>query len=50
MPRPMTAGTTLARHDDALRIRLAQHRERVGALQLGNGLAYRLEQIGDEAR
>ena len=37
--------TALTRHDDALGIRFADHRERVSALQFGHGLAYRREQI-----
>ena len=38
-------GTALARHHDALGIRLAHHRQRIGAVQFGDRLAHRREQI-----
>ncbi len=38
-------GTPLARHHDAFRIRLADHRQGIGALQFGHGLANRRIQI-----
>ena len=37
----------LARDDQAVRIVLAHHRERVGALELGHRRAHRLEQVAD---
>ena len=40
----------LARQHDALRDRLGHDRERVGALELGDGAAHRLEQLAGAPR